>query len=137
MVNGCVSQTAQALAGQQILLVEDCSDQGQLYLQFLELAGAEVALRTDGQMAIDSVKEAPTLYRAVVLDYLMRKIDGINVTRKLRSTGYEGAILGMTAYSTDMLKQSWFQAGCNSVLEKPLEKTEFVDAVLRAIRAAE
>ena len=43
------------LHGQQILLAEDCTDQGRLYLKFLELAGAEVTLECSGLSAVDAV----------------------------------------------------------------------------------
>ena len=134
-VESLVPQDTRPLEGEQILLVEDCPDQRRLYIQFLTMAGAIVALSTNGKSTIEMVKESPTLYRAIVMDYLMRKVDGVNVTSELRSAGYEGVILGITAYGTDKVKQSWLQAGCNSVLEKPLDRTELIDAVFREIRS--
>ncbi|NOY42064.1 MAG: response regulator [Planctomycetes bacterium] len=124
-------QAALELEGLQVLLAEDCPDQGRLFLKFLQLAGASVTLECTGQSAVDTVRKSTTPFDAVVMDFQMPELDGLDATRQLRELGHSGAIIAVTAFDSIELKQSWFQAGCNEFLRKPLQKAELVDAILR------
>ena len=125
------SQAVLSFEGMQVLLVEDGADQGRLYLKFLQSAGAEATLECNGQSAVDAVRKAPTLFDAVVMDFQMPEMDGLDSTRQLRELGYSGAIIAITACNSIGLKQSWFQAGCDEFLEKPLKKQQLISAVRR------
>ncbi len=61
----------------------------------------------------------------------MPEINGLESTRQLRGLGYSGVIIAMTAFASEELKQSWFQAGFDEFLEKPLNRRELINAVLR------
>ena len=117
------------LEGFQVLLVEDCMDQGRLHLKFLQIAGAEVTLECNGLSAVDTVRKSPTRFDAVVMDFKMPKMDGLDATKQMRANGYGGVIIAVTAYGSDELRQSWFQAGCTEYLEKPLKKNGLISAV--------
>ena len=121
--------TVQNLKGKRILLAEDCLDQGRLYLNFLQLAGAEVTLECNGKSAFDAVRKSLTLFNAVVMDFQMPEMDGLITTKSLRQIGYSGAIIAVTAIGSDELKQRWFEAGCDAFLQKPLIKRELINAV--------
>lgn len=125
-----LSQTAPLHEGLKVLLVEDCMDQGRLYLRFLQMAGAEVTLECSGRSAVDAVRKSPTLFDAIVMDFEIPEMDGIECTRKLRELGYGGSIIAVTAFGSEELEQSWFQAGCDEYLQKPLKKSELIIAVL-------
>ncbi|WP_291177964.1 response regulator [Gimesia sp.] len=118
-----------------MLLTEDCPDQGRLYLGFLQMAGAEVTLECSGRSAVDVVRKTPTLFDVIIMDFQMPEIDDIESTRQICELGYEGPIIAMTAFGSDELKQSWFQAGCNEYLEIPLKKSELIVAVLHHMKA--
>lgn len=125
------SQAAPALEGQQVLLAEDCVDQGSLYLKFLQVAGAVVTLECNGQSAVDAVRKSLTLFDTIVMDFKMPELDGIESTKQMRDLGYRGAIIAATAYRSEELEQLWFQAGCDEFLENPLKKEELIRTVLR------
>ena len=114
------SQDVLPLAGMQVLL-----------LRFLQDAGAEVTLECNGQSAVDAVIKSPTLFDAVVMDFQMPELGGLDATRQLRELGYSEAIIAVTAYGTEELKQAWFQAGCDEFFEKPLEQAKLINAVRR------
>ena len=114
-----------------MLLAEDGMDQGRLYLKYLQVAGAEVTLECNVQSAVDSVRKSPTLFDAVVMDFQMPEINGLESTRQLLGLGYSGVIIAMTAFASEELKQSWFPAGFDEFLEKPLNGRELINAVLR------
>jgi CheY-like chemotaxis protein len=117
------------LEGKQILLVEDCPDQGRLYLKFLQLAGAEVTLECTGHSAVDAVRKSPTLYDVVVLDFQMPEMDGLDATTKMRDLDYRGAIIAVTAHGSEELKQAWFKVGCNEFLEKPFDYSKLISTL--------
>jgi two-component system sensor histidine kinase/response regulator len=124
------SQDVRSLDGLQIMLAEDCPDQGRLYLMFLQSSGANVTLECTGQSAVDTFQKTDTQFDAVLMDFQMPELDGIDATRQLREQGYQGAILALTAFDSVELRQSWFQAGCNEFLKKPLKKDELVSTIL-------
>lgn len=130
------SQVDQPLKGLHVLLAEDCVDQGRLYLRFIQKAGAEVTLECNGQSAVDAVRDSLEVYDAIVMDFQMPELDGLDATRQLRDLGYRGAILAMTAFGSLDLKRSWFEAGCDDFLEKPLKKHELTQAILQQVSLA-
>jgi CheY-like chemotaxis protein len=86
-------------------------------------------LECNGLSAVDAVKKSPTRFDAVVMDFEMPKMDGLDATTQLRANGYGGAIIAVTAYGSDELKQSWLNAGCTEYLEKPLKKNGLISTV--------
>ena len=130
------AQTALALEGKHVLLAEDCVGQGRLCLKTLQSAGADVTLECNGQSVVDAVRKSPTLFDAVVMDFLMPKMDGLDATRQLRCLGYTETIIGVIAFGSIDLERSWFQAGCNDCLKKPVNKHQLISAVLRHTTAS-
>jgi two-component system, sensor histidine kinase and response regulator len=123
----------QPLQGLHVLLAEDCVDQGRLYLRYIQKAGAEVTLECNGQSAVDTARGSLQAYDAIVMDFQMPELDGLDATRQLRDLGYRGAILAMTAFGSMDLKRSWFEAGCDEFLEKPMKKHELTEAILHQV----
>jgi CheY-like chemotaxis protein len=126
---------AEPLEGRQVLLVEDSPDQRRLFAALLEYAGATVTLECNGEAAVATATQSPTPFDAIVMDLSMPIMDGIEATRQLRSRGYEGAIVGITAHDTEGLEDSWIKAGCDAYLTKPLDTTALVNTVHRLIPA--
>ncbi len=78
-------QEAEALKhirGAFVLLVEDNEINQQVAKEILESAGLNVALATNGQEAVNAVKESN--YDAVLMDVQMPVMDGYTATRKIR-----------------------------------------------------
>jgi CheY-like chemotaxis protein len=78
-------QEAEALKhiqGARVLLVEDNEINQQVAKEILEGAGLIVALATNGQEAVNAVKESN--YDAVLMDVQMPVMDGYTATRKMR-----------------------------------------------------
>lgn len=128
-----ISKNVRPLEGLQVLLVEDCADQGRLYLHFLQRAGADVTLECNGSSAVETVKKSQTPFDAVVMDFQMPELDGLEATKKLRELEYGGAIIAVTAYETQELSQRWFLAGCDEFLEKPFDEERLIGAIVKHI----
>lgn len=72
----------------------------------------------------------------LVVDYLMPDIDGMSILRQLRSSGWYGPAILITAHNTDKLGESAREAGFAAVLEKPLGDGLLVKTISEVISAA-
>jgi len=71
-------------------------------------------------------------YDLILLDLMLPKLDGVSLCRKLRSTGYSGFVLMLTAKDTTTDKVLGLDAGADDYLIKPFELEELA-ARIRAL----
>ena len=87
-------------------------------------------LAVDGEDALDQIRiEQPDL---TILDLMMPKLDGLGVCRTLRSSGYDGPILMLTARDGVSDRVAGLDAGADDYLPKPFALEELL-ARLRAL----
>ena len=130
------SQLGTALEDCQVSIVEDSPDRQRLYLTFLQRARAEVTLACNGQSALKTVEKSPHTFDAVIMDLEMPGMDGIQTTWQLRQRGDDGAIIAATAVGSNEKQQSWFRAGCDAYLVKPVDEQTLVSSVRQHSTAA-
>jgi len=139
-------QDAPTLRG-RVLLVEDGPDNQRLIAFFLRKAGAEVTLAENGQEAIEVVAssarpsdETETQRRipfdVILMDMQMPVLDGYAATRRLRSMGYRGAIVALTAHAMSQDRRKCLDAGCDDYLPKPIERRDLLSTVARYLAAS-
>jgi CheY-like chemotaxis protein len=101
-----------------VLLVDDLPDQRELYRQYLEFAGYDVAVARDGFEAVDcALRVRPEV---VIMDLAMPGLDGFETTQRLK--GLEATrgipVIALTAHGE--LPREWaLSAGCAAYLKKP------------------
>jgi len=96
----------------------------------LEFNGYTVELASDGAQALEAIlANRPD---AMVLDVMMPRLDGLEVARRLRSTGDDLPILVLTARDTVSDRVSGLDAGADDYLPKPFALEELL-ARLRAL----
>src|SRR5258708_31853381 len=79
-----MGRPAEHLTMPTVLLVEDTSELARTIARELELSGYEVLLAQDGVHALDlHAQHRPDL---VILDWMLPKLDGLEVLRKLRQS---------------------------------------------------
>jgi DNA-binding response OmpR family regulator len=116
-----------------VLAADDDEDILGLVAFRLERAGYTVILARDGEEALElAVKEQPDL---AVLDVMMPKLDGFELTRRLRAeeTTSRMPIILLTARSQDADVQRGFEAGADDYVRKPFSPDELrarVQAIL-------
>ncbi|MTD57322.1 response regulator transcription factor [Amycolatopsis pithecellobii] len=114
----------------RILVVDDDRAVRESLRRSLEFNGYEVELAGDGAQALERViADRPD---AMILDVMMPRLDGLEVARRLRSTGDDLPILVLTARDTVSDRVSGLDAGADDYLPKPFALEELL-ARLRAL----
>jgi len=124
------------MMGKRILVVDDEPSIVKLVQFNLEKEGFQVDVAYDGQMALDMVKDGfPDL---LILDWMLPKVDGLEVCRRLRQEKRHVPILMLTAKTDEFDKVLGLELGADDYMTKPFsprELTARVKAILRRVEA--
>ena len=127
------------LAG-RVLLAEDGPDNQRLLSHHLRSAGADVTVAGNGRLAVElalaSAAAGGRPFDLVLMDVQMPEMDGHAATRALRSAGWAGPILALTAHALSDDRRACLAAGCDDVLTKPITADALVRAVAEHLPAA-
>ncbi len=124
----------------RILLAEDDPLNTRLTTEVLHRLGYEAQCVADGTAALRAIREAD--FGLVIMDVHMRRIDGLEVTRRVRA-GEAGAdrkdqyILALTALAMEEDRKRCFAAGVTEYMAKPISLSRFKEILAEASRRAE
>jgi two-component system cell cycle response regulator DivK len=107
-----------------ILVVEDNQDNRELVVKVLKINGYHVIEAVDGQEAIEKTKaENPDL---ILMDLFIPKIDGYEVTRRLKRDKDLKSIpiIALTAHAMKGDMEVALAAGCDGYIPKPIDVRE-------------
>jgi DNA-binding response OmpR family regulator len=117
----------------QILVVDDVANLREIVVLKLRLAGFEAHAENDGEAGLSAAQERiPDL---IVLDWMMPKMTGLEVSRALRADTRTNdiPIIMLTAKAqVDDLRRG-FEAGATDYVVKPFNPTELVARVSAAL----
>jgi len=111
-------------SSQKILVVEDNQDNRELVVKVLKINGYDVIEAVDGQEAIEKTRaENPDL---ILMDLFIPKIDGYEVTRRLkRDIDLKSIpIIALTAHAMKGDMEVALAAGCDGYIPKPIDVRE-------------
>ncbi|HEY9643611.1 MAG TPA: hybrid sensor histidine kinase/response regulator [Coleofasciculaceae cyanobacterium] len=113
-----------------ILVVDDVPDNLFLVQTLLSEQGYQVSLAEDGEIALAQIEKSPP--DLVVLDIMMPKMDGYEVTRQIRQNTQLPfiPILLLTAHQQSNVVQG-LDAGADDFIRKPMD----VDELMARVRA--
>ncbi|GAB3843698.1 response regulator [Micromonospora andamanensis] len=117
-----------------ILVVDDDEDIARFVEFNLRLQGFEVILAADGQEALELIeRERPDL---AVVDLMMPRVDGLELTRRLRADPMTAAlpVIMLTAKGMTQDKVNGLNAGADDYLVKPFDNAELVARVSSTLR---
>ncbi len=117
-----------------VLLVEDAQDLARLIVRELETAGYDVLHAADGVAGLDQhAREQPDL---VILDWMLPKLDGLEVLRRLRQAA-PTPVLMLTARGEETDRVVGLELGADDYLTKPFAMRELIARVRALLRRAE
>lgn len=116
----------------RILVVEDQAKMAAFIKRGLRETGYAVDLAESGLAAETLCAE--TEYDLVILDVMLPDQNGIDTARHLRSDGYEGPILMLTALGSTQDKVRGLDAGADDYLTKPYSMDELLARVRALLR---
>jgi DNA-binding response OmpR family regulator len=117
----------------KILLIEDEPDLGAIIQKSLSHHQYVVDWATDGKAGWDYLTADPTIYSLAIVDWMLPKISGIELCKKLRAEKYTLPILMLTAKDRMEDKITGLDAGADDYLVKPFGMAELL-ARLRALQ---
>lgn len=104
-----------------ILIAEDSADSREMMQVLLEQRGYQVVAASDGMHAVEvALSSRPDL---VLLDLELPKLDGLSVTRNLRSDPKfkDVPIVILSGHDPSRFRQDALDAGCDDYLLKPID----------------
>jgi signal transduction histidine kinase/CHASE1-domain containing sensor protein/ActR/RegA family two-component response regulator len=123
--------TEEFLKMKKILLVEDSPDNQDFFNFFLTQAGGNVKIVSNGLEAVEEAKKET--YDIILMDIQIPGIDGKEATRRIRSQGFNGPIVALTAHAMAEEQKSCINAGCNGQISKPVSGEVLVNQVSKFI----
>jgi PAS domain S-box-containing protein len=128
----------EGIRGANVLLVEDNDINQQVAKEILEGAGLNVTLASDGQEAVNAVKQRN--YDVVLMDVQMPVMDGYTATREIRnlkSAIRNVPILAMTAHAMAGDEDKSLQAGMDGHVTKPIDPDQLFSTLQKWIKSSE
>jgi DNA-binding response OmpR family regulator len=117
-----------------LLLIEDALALAQIITRELEAAGYRVVCAGDGVTGLAlHAEEQPSL---VILDWMLPKMDGLEVLRRIRQTAATPVMM-LTARGEETDRVIGLELGADDYLTKPFSSRELVARVRALIRRSE
>ncbi|WP_374697378.1 ATP-binding protein [Alcaligenes nematophilus] len=112
---------------QRVLVVDDNPVNRQILQEQLTLLGCTTHLEASGEAALTLANKDQ--FDIVFTDLFMPGMDGYSLARALRSEGYQGRIIGITANAILDKDKEWSAAGMDALLIKPLPMAALRDSL--------
>ncbi|MBM4141304.1 MAG: response regulator [Nitrospira sp.] len=113
----------------KILIVDDNQDSRELVVKILKNRGYQLIEAIDGEDALEkAMAERPDL---ILMDISIPKIDGYEVTRRLKSQKeFKNIIIvALTAHAMKGDREKAFEVGCEGYISKPINTRELPDQI--------
>lgn len=126
-------------SGRRVLLVEDNEINIEVAKELLGMVGIQVEMATNGQLAVDAVKEKePGYFDLIFMDIQMPVMNGYEAAKAIRASGRkdmeEIPIIAMTADAfADDIKRAE-EAGMNGHISKPVDIERLEEALKKWIK---
>jgi len=103
-----------------ILVVDDVDTNLYIAEAMLQSFNQTVDLCESAQQALDKIN-AGQQYDIIFLDYMMPRMNGVELTKILRSTGYTRPIIALTANAVKGEAEMFMQNGFSGFMSKPID----------------
>ena len=117
----------------QILVVEDNELNREILCAILK-ESYQVLQADNGQAALDLLRRQGEEISLILLDVVMPKMDGYELTKQLREAGIDTPILMVTAKDGIFYKREGFSSGTDDYMVKPVDVNELIWRVQALLR---
>ena len=121
--------STELLKGVNLLICEDSETVSMLLRVMLERAGAVVMTAADGEEGLARFIQHSNGLDLVITDMQMPKLDGYELTGRIRATGWSGHIVALTAFAASEDEDKCRAAGCSHYLTKPIDPASFASSI--------
>lgn len=125
--------STELLKGVNLLICEDSETVSMLLRVMLERAGAVVTTAADGEEGLTQFIQRSNELDLVITDMQMPKLDGCELTQRIRATGWSGHIVALTAFAASEDEDKCRAAGCSHYLTKPINPASFASSIAAAL----
>lgn len=122
----------------RLLLAEDSTANSFILRTYLETAGHEVDLASNGLEALALAKKFS--YDAILMDLSMPEMDGLEATRILRvkaGVNRDTPIIALTAHVLKEIREQCVEAGMTHFLTKPVSKEKLLETLDHSVAAGQ
>lgn len=119
----------------QVLVVEDDKNTARYMKSFLRHAGYEVHLADNGLSALELMDTQHI--DIIILDLMMPKMDGYELTEELRKNNFNLPILMVTAKELPADKRKGFLVGTDDYMVKPVDEEELILRIKALLRRSQ
>ncbi len=121
-----------SLAGMRVLLVEDNEINQEMARYILLHCSAQVEVASNGEIALDLLRDNPQRFDAVLMDLQMPVMDGFRATAAIRAMGLRTLpIIAMTANAMEEDRLRAIEAGVDAHVAKPIDVDELIATLTR------
>ena len=116
----------------KILLAEDTPTNQMLIKRIMVMAGADVEVAENGQIAVDMAilaRNSGTPFDLVLMDMQMPVLDGYQATQTLRDLEFDLPIIALTAHAMSGERDKCLAAGCDDYATKPIDRPKLLDMI--------
>jgi CheY-like chemotaxis protein len=119
------------VTSERILIVDDNVTNLKLVAYLMKAKGYEVATAIDAETALEAVRT--TRPRLILMDLQLPGIDGLELTRQLKSDPEtrEIIVIAVTAYAMKGDQDRAFAAGCDDYVTKPIDTRQLPETIAR------
>ena len=116
-----------------ILIVDDDAVSRVLLVKTLQRENMTVLTAVNGQEAIDQVRHHPEI-SLVLLDLQLPLLNGYEAATAIKQHRPELPVIAQSAFTSKEDKQKARQAGCNTYITKPINKTELLNLITELLK---
>jgi len=117
----------------RVLVVDDVESNLYVARGLMAPYGLSIDIAISGFEAVDKIKVG-NVYDVIFMDHMMPRMDGIEATKLIRSLGYEGSIVALTANALAGQEEMFLKNGFDDFISKPIDIRQLNNSLNKLIR---
>jgi len=117
----------------KVLVVDDTETNLFVAVRFMEPYKLRIDTAGSGFEAIDIINSG-NVYDIIFMDHMMPEMDGIEVTKRLRDSGYDQPIVALTANAMSGQAEMFRENGFDEFVSKPIDIHQLDSILIKFIR---